>query len=127
MSNGAGSPVSADKRAEFFRDFMHTVLTLSGGSIVFSVTFLHDIVRIGDTASGKPLVAPHDAGLLIAGWVALLVGVVASLVYLFFHAISTKYERAYSAPMTVAVVFGVVGLLTGLVLLVCFGVQNLPG
>jgi hypothetical protein len=121
-----GSPVTADKRAEFFRDFIQTILNLAAGSIVFSVTFLHDILRVGENSQGHlPTVARHSI-LVLAGWIALLVSVVASVGYLYFHALSTKYETAYSGRMTFAAGLAIVALVTGLILLVCFGYFNLP-
>lgn len=126
MVDGSSTIVTIDKRAEFFRDFMKTVLSLSTGAIVFSVTFLHDVLHVGESYSGNPAVLPRHTGLVIASWLALLASVVASVLCLFFHALSTKYEKAFSWPMTVAAVAGGLGLLAGLLLLVCFGVQNLP-
>ncbi len=126
MSNDGGSPVSPDKRAEFFRDFIQTVLSLAAGSIVFSVTFLHDILRVGDSAAGQTQVAPRNPALVLAAWIVLLVGVVASLGYLYFHALSTKYEKAYFNLMVITAGVAIFGLVAGLVLLVCFGIQNLP-
>jgi hypothetical protein len=124
---GAGmSQVSIDKRAEFFRDFMTTVLSLSTGAIVFSVTFLHDVVYTGERTPGTPAGFIRHSGLLTGGWLTLLAGVVASLIYLFFHALSTKYESAFSNLMTAAAVAGILGLLTGLFLLVLFAMKNLP-
>ncbi len=127
MSNDGGSPVSPEKRAEFFRDFIQTVLSLAAGSIVFSVTFLHDILRVGDGSAGHMQVAPRNPALVLAAWIVLLVSVVASLAYLYFHALSTKYEKAYSNLMVITAGAAILGLVAGLVLLVCFGIQNLPG
>jgi uncharacterized membrane protein YjfL (UPF0719 family) len=53
--------------------------------------------------------------------------VVAALAFLFFHALSTKYEKAFSNRMTIAAAVAVGGLISGLVLLVAFGICNLPG
>jgi membrane associated rhomboid family serine protease len=128
MVDGQDSVVTLDKRAEFFRDVMQTVLNLSAGAIVFSVTFLHDIVRVGSektATSAAP--APQHPGLVITAWIALVVGVVAALAFLFFHALSTKYEKAFSNRMTIAAAVAVGGLISGLVLLVAFGICNLPG
>jgi membrane associated rhomboid family serine protease len=128
MVDGQDSVVTLDKRAEFFRDVMQTVLNLSAGAIVFSVTFLHDIVRVGSektVTAAAP--APQHPGLVITAWIALVVGVVAALAFLFFHALSTKYEKAFSNRMTIAAAVAVGGLISGLVLLVAFGICNLPG
>jgi hypothetical protein len=128
MADGHESVVTLDKRAEFFRDFMQTVLNLSGGSIVFSVTFLHDILRVGGEKMGTTTApAPRHPDLIIAAWIALVIGVVAALVFLFFHALSTKYERAFSKGMTAAAMVGVGGLVSGLAFLIAFGICNLPG
>jgi uncharacterized protein YacL len=118
--------VSMDKRAEFFRDFMTTVLSLSTGAIVFSVTFLHDVVHTGVNTPGTPAGFIQHSGLLTAGWLALLAGVIASIIYLFLHALSTKYESAFSDLMTAAAVAGMLGLLAGLLLLILFAMKNLP-
>jgi len=128
MVDGQDSVVTLDKRAEFFRDVMQTVLNLSAGAIVFSVTFLHDIVRVGSEKTATPAApAPQHPGLVITAWIALVVGVVAALAFLFFHALSTKYEKAFSNRMTIAAAVAVGGLISGLVLLVAFGICNLPG
>jgi hypothetical protein len=125
MANG-GSAVSADKRAEFFRDFIQTVLNLAAGSIVFSVTFLHDILRVGENdPTHLPTAARHSL-LVLSGWIALLLSVVASVVYLYVHALSTKYETTYSDSMTFTAGVAILALLAGLVLLVSFGYFNLP-
>jgi uncharacterized membrane protein YjfL (UPF0719 family) len=89
---------------------------------------LHDIVRVGSektATSAAP--APQHPGLVITAWIALVVGVVAALAFLFFHALSTKYEKAFSNRMTIAAAVAVGGLISGLVLLVAFGICNLPG
>lgn len=126
MSNGGGSLVGAEKRAEFFRDFIQTVLQLAAGSVVFSVTFLHDILRVGENSPGHlPTVARH-APLIFTGWATLLVSVIASVGYLYFHAVSTKYESAYSGRMNLTAAVAILGLVIGLILLVCFGYENLP-
>ena len=128
MVDGQDSVVTLDKRAEFFRDVMQTVLNLSAGAIVFSVTFLHDIVRVGSEKTATAAApAPQHPGLVISAWIALVVGVVAALAFLFFHALSTKYEKAFSNRMTIAAAVAVGGLISGLVLLVAFGICNLPG
>src|SRR5713226_6428622 len=102
MTNGDGSPVSVEKRAEFFRDFIQTVLQLAAGSVVFSVTFLHEILRVGESSTGHlPTVARHS-GFILTGWLSLLVSVIASVVYLYIHAVSTKYENAYGGGMNIA-------------------------
>lgn len=126
MSNGNGSQIGAEKRAEFFRDFIQTVLQLAAGSIVFSVTFLHDIIRVGENTGGHLPTVAHAAILIVAGWLGLLVSVLAAVAYLFFHAVSTKYEFAYSGWMSSTAVVSVAGLVAGLILLVCFGYKNLP-
>jgi hypothetical protein len=106
---------------------MRTVLSLSTGAIVFSVTFLHDVVHVGENSSAKPSVLLAHTGLVVGAWLALLASMIASLVFLFFHALSTKYENAFSNPMTAAAVVGNLGLLVGLLSLVWFAMENLPG
>jgi len=126
MSNGGASPVGPEKRAEFFRDFIQTVLQLAAGSVVFSVTFLHDVLRVGENSSGHlPTVVRH-ARLILTGWVSLLVSVIASVGYLYFHAVSTKYESAYGGWMNFTAAVAILGLVAGLILLVCFGYESLP-
>jgi len=126
MTNGDGSPVGAEKRAEFFRDFIQTVLQLAAGSVVFSVAFLHEILRVGENSAGHlPTVLRH-AGFILAGWLSLLASVIASVGYLYFHAVSTKYESAYGGRMNITAGAAVLGLVGGLILLVGFAYKNLP-
>jgi hypothetical protein len=126
MTNGDGSPVGAEKRAEFFRDFIQTVLQLGAGSVVFSVTFLHEILRVGENSAGHlPTVVRHP-GAILAGWLSLLGSVIASVVYLYLHAVSTKYENSYGEGMNITAGAAVLGLVAGLILLVVFAYKNLP-
>lgn len=127
MTNGSSEIIGVEKRAEFFRDFMKTVLSLSTGAIVFSVTFLHDVVYVGENSPANRVLPAQRTGLIVGAWLALLVSVIASLLCLFFHALSTKYKEAFSKPMTLAAIVGILGLLAGLVLLVLFAMKNLPG
>ncbi|MGC1686702.1 MAG: hypothetical protein WA734_13840 [Candidatus Acidiferrales bacterium] len=125
MTNGIGSTISGEKRAELFRDFIQTVLSLAAGSVVFSVTFLHDVLHIGDASAGQSPAIPKHSYYVLLAWVALLVAVIAALVYLYFHAISTKYERAYGWPLTIAAIVACFSLVAGLILLIVFGFFNL--
>jgi hypothetical protein len=126
VENPVSDVVSIDKRAEFFRDSMKTALSLATGAIVFSVTFLHDFIPAGGSSAGNSAAAPRGEYYLIAAWMTLLASVIASVLYLFFHALSTKYDDAFSWQMTTAAVAGNALLLVGLSLLVWFGVRNLP-
>jgi hypothetical protein len=120
MTNGT---VSIEKRFEFFQDYIKTVLNLSAGSIVFSVTFLKDIVGLGDKAVPRTAVCP---GLLVAGWAAFLVSVLSSLVYLYFHALASRDEDGHRGWLAWSAGLGVAGLFFGLALLAVFGWLNLP-
>ena len=126
MTNGNGSTISVEKRAEFFRDFIQSVLSLAAGSIVFSVTFLHDVLRIGDAAPGRTQMALRHPVWLVTAWIILLLSVIASLVYLYVHAVSTKYESAYSNFLARVAEIACASFAVGLILLVVFGFLNLP-
>jgi hypothetical protein len=67
---GSGNaPVSAEKRFDLAEGFIKTVLNLATGALVFSVTFLHEIVGIGGDKA--PAVIQHRylvAGAWIAFW-----------------------------------------------------------
>ncbi len=58
--------IGPEKRFEFFQDFIKTLLQLSTGAILFSVTFLHDVVGSG---SEKTHPAIREARLLPLGGV----------------------------------------------------------
>jgi len=127
MTNSDPNIVGAEKRAEFFRDFIQAVLSLAAGSIVFSVTFLHDVVGIGKAArAAAPSVMsiPRAPSLLLLAWSVLTVSVIASIVFLYVHAVSTKYTKAYSWQMQTAAVIASSALVLGLIFLAIFGYLN---
>ncbi len=117
------SEVSIDKRFEFFQDYIKTVLNLSAGALVFSITFLHDILGIGsEHGTLKPV---QFRGLLGAAWVLFLASVLGSLYYLYFHALSSKDNELWTGHLKWSAIVGLAGLFFGLVSLGVFGWLNI--
>ena len=118
-----GSPVSAEKRFELAEGFVKSVLNLTTGTLVLSVTFLHDIVGIG---SEKPPARIACATLIGAAWIALLLSIAAALFYLYFLAVAAKFERGYSGHLRWGALATIFCFAAGLVLMALFGWRNLP-
>ena len=115
--------VTIDKRFEFFQDYVKTVLNLSTGALVLSVTFLHDIVGIGsEHGAAKPI---QFQGLLGLTWVLFLGSIFGALYYLYFHALASKDNQLSSGHLNVSAVAALAGLFLGLVAFGVFGWLNI--
>jgi len=118
-----GHRVGIEKRFDLAEGYVKTVLGLSTGALVLSVTFLHEIIGIGSAEAPKRI---EWRSLIIGAWMALLVSVVASLFYLYHLAIAAKYESAYSQELKWSAIVSSAGLVCGLVLMSLFAALNLP-
>jgi hypothetical protein len=117
--------VPIEKRFEIFGEYVRTVLNLSTGSLLLSITFLHDIVGIGSESKSAPAKV-HYAGLLGIAWLGFLFSVVGCLFYLYYLALSANDDRDCSSQLVVGNIFGLGGFGVGLVLLAIFGWCNIP-
>jgi hypothetical protein len=115
--------VGIEKRFDLAEGYVKTVLTLSTGALVVSVTFLHEIVGIGSTDAPGTIAW---RSLIVGGWVALVLSAVASLFYLYHLAIASKYEEAFSWELKWGAIVSSAGLVVGLVLLSLFAALHLP-
>lgn len=114
--------VTLDKRYDLFADYAKTVMNLSGGALVLSVTFLHDIVGLGEKGERRVMLHPH---LILAAWISFLVSVVGCLVYLFFLVQAADKNQRCDVCMVGGILAGFLGFCAGLFLFVCFGWVNL--
>jgi hypothetical protein len=115
--------VTIDKRFEFFQDYVKTVLSLSTGALVFSVTFLHDVVGLGaGHAVQKPI---RFRGLLGLTWLLFLASIFAALYYLYFHALASRDSELSSGHLNISALAALAGLFFGLVALGAFGWLNI--
>jgi hypothetical protein len=122
--SGAGSaPVSVEKRFDLAEGFVKAVLNLATGALVFSVTFLHEIVGVG---ADKARAVIQDRVLVGGSWIAFLVSVGAALYYLYFLAIAAKFERGYSEHLRWSSLIAIYSFAVGLLLLGLFAWFNLP-
>ena len=112
-----------EKRFELAEGYIKTVLSLSTGALVLSVTFLHEIIGLG---SGRVPERIEWRGLIISAWIAFLVSAVASLFYLYHLAIAAKYERAFEQELKWGSMVRSAGLAIGVVLLSLFAEIHLP-
>lgn len=120
--SGNGGRVGIEKRFELAEGYVKTVLGLSTGALVLSITFLHDIVGLGSEG------APARIGwrcLLEGGWACLLVSVVASLFYLYHLAIAAKYASAYSWELRWGAIVSSGAFVAGLAMLSVFAALHL--
>jgi hypothetical protein len=115
--------VGIEKRFDLAEGYVKTVLSLSTGALVLSVTFLHEIAGVGSEKAAKGLQGRY---LIESAWVALLASAVASLFYLYHLAIAAKYERAYSKELKWSAIVSSAALVCGLVLMSVFAGLNLP-
>ncbi len=121
---GSGSgTVTLEKRFELAEGFVKAVLSLSTGALVFSVTFLHEIIGIG--AEGPPREI-HNRYLIAASWLAFLVSVGSALYYLYFLAVAAKFERGYGNNLKWGSLAAIYSFAAGLFLLGLFAWFNLP-
>jgi hypothetical protein len=116
--------VSLEKKFEIFGEYVRTVLNLSTGALVLSVTFLHDIVGLG--GEGKSPVVVHANKLLAASWLGFLISVVGCLLYLYFLALWAEGKRDCSKQLVAGNILGLGGFLVGLIFLAIFGWLNVP-
>jgi hypothetical protein len=115
--------VTIDKRFEFFQDYVKTVLNLSTGALVLSITFLHDIVGIGsEHGTPKPIQSRWLLGLT---WVSFLISVFGALYYLYFHALAAKDTELSERHLKWSSIAALGGLFLGLVALGAFGWLNI--
>jgi hypothetical protein len=115
--------VTIDKRFEFFQDYVKTVLNLSTGALVFSITFLHDIVGLGsEHGVAKPV---QFRGLLGLTWISFLISIFGALYYLYFHALAARDKDLSMGHLKWSSIAGLAGLFLGLVALGCFGWLNI--
>jgi hypothetical protein len=115
--------VTIDKRFEFFQDYVKTVLNLSTGALILSVTFLHDIVGIG-SEKGPPK-AIYFRGLLGFAWLFFLGSIFGALYYLYFHAIASKDSDLSAGHLNFSALAALGGLFLGLVAFGVFGWLNI--
>jgi hypothetical protein len=122
-ANAPMAEVTIDKRFEFFQDYVKTVLNLSTGALVLSVTFLHDIVGIGsEHGTAKPI---QCRGLLALTWILFLGSIFGALYYLYFHALASKDSELSARHLTISAVAALAGLFLGLVAFGVFGWLNI--
>ena len=115
--------VSIDKRFEFFQDYIKTVLSLSTGALLLSVTFLHDIIGIGsEHGPPKPI---QSRNLLGTSWISFLVSVFGSLYYLYFHALAAKDKDLSTGHLNWSAIASLTGLFLGLLAFGAFGWLNI--
>src|SRR5258707_313980 len=124
MANVELTKVGVEKRVELFQDYIKTVLNLATGALVVSVTFLHEIIGLGEKEMSKPL---RDPVLLGLSWTTYLVSVMGSLLYLYFLSLSVKYPGRYSGWLKWGAMASVFGFVAGVVLFAVFGWLNIPG
>ncbi|MGH7838460.1 MAG: hypothetical protein ACREQC_11650 [Candidatus Binataceae bacterium] len=118
----SGSGVQLDKRYDMFADFAKTVLNLSGGALVLSVTFLHDIVGFGGEGNDGVMLHPH---LILAAWISFLLSVVGCLVYLYFLVQAADKNQRCEICLTGGILTGFLGFFAGLLLFAYFGWVNI--
>src|SRR5579862_3562323 len=90
MTNRSGDlamTVSIEKRYELFQDYIKTVLSLSTGALVLSITFLHDVIGTGSDQAARPVVHREILGL---AWLAFALSILSSLIYLYFLALAAR-------------------------------------
>jgi hypothetical protein len=122
-ANAPVAEVTIDKRFEFFQDYVKTVLNLSTGALVLSVTFLHDIVGIGsEHGTPKPI---QFRSLLGLTWILFLGSIFGALYYLYFHAIASKDNELSAGHLNFSAVTALAGLFLGLVAFGVFGWLNI--
>jgi len=59
--------VGLEKQFEIFKEYIQTVLNLSAGSLVLSITFLHDVVGLGSEGRAGTITVRHP-GILGIAW-----------------------------------------------------------
>jgi len=103
------------ERAKLFREHIQTVLSLATGSLVLSVTFLHDIAPHADNKESLRLC-----------WVLLVWTIILGVAYNYLLSIYSKNEGKWTGRLLVTVSFVFHGLfIAALYYLTCFGLSNL--
>jgi hypothetical protein len=122
--------VSLEKQFEIFKEYVQTVLNLSTGSLVLSITFLHDIVGLGSEsksgAGAAALHTVHHPNVLGISWLGFLVSIAGCLFYLYFLALFTKDGTDCKRQLMVGNIAGLAGFFVGLICLAGFGWSNIP-
>jgi hypothetical protein len=116
--------VSLEKKFELFGEYVRTVLSLSTGALVLSVTFLHDVIGLG--AEKAHAVPVHARCLLAASWGGFLLSVSGCLLYLYFLALWANENRDCTKQLVAGNVAGLGGFLVGLFCLAVFSWLNVP-
>jgi hypothetical protein len=117
--------VSLEKKYEIFGEYVRTVLNLSTGSLVLSITFLHDVVGLGSEGKARAAAIPAKS-LLALSWLGFLLSILGCLYYLYFLALASNEERDCSSHLVAGNIVGLAGFAAGLVLLAIFGWFNIP-
>lgn len=120
---GGAKRVGIEKRFELAEGYVKTVLSLSTGALVLSVTFLHEIIGMG---SEKAPTKIEWKGMIVGAWLSLLVSAVAALFYLYHLALAAKYEKEFKKELKWGAIVSSAGLVGGLVLLSFFAALHLP-
>jgi hypothetical protein len=116
--------VGIEKRYELYQDYIKTVLSLSTGALVLSITFLHDVLGTGSDRA--PRTVSHHEVLGLA-WLAFVLSILSSLIYLYFLALAARDSAEFhSGPLKWGAYCSVFGFAAGLGLMVCFGLLNFP-
>ncbi|MGA7916998.1 MAG: hypothetical protein WCA00_17315 [Candidatus Acidiferrales bacterium] len=120
--------VSLEKQFEIFKEYVQTVLNLSTGSLVLSITFLHDIVGLGaESKSGVTAVhTVRHPNVLGISWLGFLVSIAGCLFYLYFLALFTKDGTDCKNELMAGNLAGLGGFAVGLICLAAFGWCNIP-
>ncbi len=122
MESGENKKVSLEKRYDIFQDYIKTVLNLSTGALVLSITFLHEIIGVGSEHGAHALRYGYFLGI---SWIAFLISVLGCLFYLYFLALASNAQRDCSTQMVGGALAGVGGFCLGLALFALFGWLNL--
>lgn len=121
--------VSLETQFEIFKEYVQTVLNLSTGSLVLSITFLHDIVGLGSEAKSGTAAAVHTVhhpNILGIAWIGFLISIGGCLFYLYFLALFTKDGTDCKKQLMAGNLAGLGGFAVGLICLAAFGWCNIP-
>jgi hypothetical protein len=114
VPNGSGE--SLLDRAKFFREHVQSILSLATGSLVLSVTFLHDLASQ----------APHKLDYLKQSWWMLVVTILFGLIYNYVLSIYVKVEgKRYGTVLSVVSFFFHASFVVALYFMLRFGTANL--
>ena len=90
MESVDNKKVSLKSAMKFSRDHIKTVLNLSTGALVLSITFLHEIIGIGSEHGARRL---QHGGLLGISWFGFLLSVFGCLFYLSFSRLGFEWKK----------------------------------